>query len=436
MTERMARAVTQLLLVAAAAASASAETTRVVAGSRYAKGGAYKMLFGADYRALWTTPATFEVLDLGSEAGGLTPVSRVGGQQSKVLALKGARREELHVPQPGQGRQPDPRRGPPRHDHRRALRGRPGGAASGRRGDRARPPRRDRHTLPAVEAGGPARRSGPGAVPEGVRGGGGWLRRLPERGQRIQPGLPRHHRDHRSPRALPPAQAGGGDEVDVRALLKARLMDIFMGDWDRHRKQWRWARFPDSPVWVPLPEDRDQAFSRYEGLILDLNRARAPRLQKLGPRYPGIGGLTENGREQDRQLLAGLTRDDFRKAATALRAQLTDEAIDRAVGRMPAEWKQIDGARLAADLKARRDALGEVAEPVLCTPGRARRRVPHGPSGGRGRAAARQRRPRVERPLALRRRAGRQRHVPAGLPRGGDGRDTAVRARRRRSASP
>ena len=47
------------------------------------------MLFGADYRAVWTTPATFEVLDLGSEGGGLTPVSRVGGQQSKVLAFKG-----------------------------------------------------------------------------------------------------------------------------------------------------------------------------------------------------------------------------------------------------------------------------------------------------------------------------------------------------------
>jgi hypothetical protein len=72
-------------------------------------------------------------------------------------------------------------------------------------------------------------------------------------------------------------QAGDGDVIDAPALLKARLVDALMGDWDRHRKQWRWARVPGNPGWVPIPEDRDQAFSRYEGLALAMGRGTDPR---------------------------------------------------------------------------------------------------------------------------------------------------------------
>ena len=58
--------------------------------------------------------------------------------------------------------------------------------------------------------------------------------------------------------------------MDARAFLNARLFDLVIGDWDRHRGQWRWARFGDQPVtrWVPIPQDRDQAFIRYDGLVL------------------------------------------------------------------------------------------------------------------------------------------------------------------------
>ncbi|HEX6737113.1 MAG TPA: hypothetical protein VF310_02465, partial [Vicinamibacteria bacterium] len=81
-----------VLGVAAAAPRAHAEepqTRQVVAGSEYSASGIHQLLFGADYRKLWTTPVTVEVLDLQKEAGGLAPVRRVGGEQTKGLALKG-----------------------------------------------------------------------------------------------------------------------------------------------------------------------------------------------------------------------------------------------------------------------------------------------------------------------------------------------------------
>ncbi len=135
--------------------------------------------------------------------------------------------------------------------------------------------------------------------------------------------------------------------MDTQALLRARLVDIFMGDWDRHRKQWRWARLPGSPLWAPIPEDRDQAFSRYEGVRARHGREARTRASRTSrPKYPKIGGLTYNGSEQDRRLLVGFSREDFVRTAKALQAQLTDAAIEKAVRRMPPEWFAIDGARL------------------------------------------------------------------------------------------
>jgi hypothetical protein len=361
MTKRAIAAVVRAVLIAAVAASASAETRKVVAGAQYAKGGLHKTFFGADYRALWTTPANVEVLDLGKEAGGLTVVRRIGGQQTKGLALKGKDGKNYTF----RGLEKD---------------------ASALLEEDLRGTIVDELVEDAQAAQHPASE----LVARGLLDAAGipcppWrLVVLPD-----DPALGEFRKDFAGqvgdfaeyPSAVTASNPGflgiteiidhlelyrrlqaGTDQADVRALLKARLLDIFMGDWDRHRKQWRWARVPGNPLWVPIPEDRDQAFSRYEGLVLALGRRRDPRLQDFGRHYAGIAGLTTNGREQDRQLLAGFTRDDFRQSATALRAQLTDEAIARAVGRMPAEWQAKDGARLTADLKARRDALVEVAD--------------------------------------------------------------------------
>ena len=145
------------------------------------------------------------------DAGG--PLGWNGDQDPRA---QGQGRPELHVPEPGQGREPDPGRGAPRHHRRRGRRGRHGGAASGERGHRARPARGRGHPHSALEAGRAPRRSGARGLPEGVRGDGGRLRRLPQRRVRVEPGLPRHHRDHRSHRDVP-ASAGGRGRSGRRA---------------------------------------------------------------------------------------------------------------------------------------------------------------------------------------------------------------------------
>jgi hypothetical protein len=70
-----------------AVAQDAPKTRKVAAGPQYGANAFHRMMLGASYRALWTTPIEVEVLDLAAEAGGLTPARRVGGQQTKGLAF-------------------------------------------------------------------------------------------------------------------------------------------------------------------------------------------------------------------------------------------------------------------------------------------------------------------------------------------------------------
>src|SRR3989442_7273570 len=78
-------------------------------------------------------------------------------------------------------------------------------------------------------------------------------------------------------------------------------------DWDRHPDQWRWARFDqgDLHVWRPIPRDRDQAFSRLDGVLPGLARYYFPDLVGFGDRYPALVGLTWDGRALDRRVPGG-----------------------------------------------------------------------------------------------------------------------------------
>src|SRR5258708_15871132 len=73
-----------------AAIAPPAPVRAVVIGQEYQAGGVHRWLWGDDYRALWTRPTRVEPLDLQAVAGGLAPVKRVGGRETKALAMRGA----------------------------------------------------------------------------------------------------------------------------------------------------------------------------------------------------------------------------------------------------------------------------------------------------------------------------------------------------------
>jgi hypothetical protein len=135
-----------------------------------------------------------------------------------------------------------------------------------------------------------------------------------------------------------------------------------MGDWDRHNGQWRWMKVPGGNAFVPLPEDRDQAFSDYSGVVMAIARGAAPRLCVWRDDYDNMTGLLFQGREVDDWLLTGVERKTFEDIAKDLKVRLTDAVIEAAVSRMPPEWFAQRGPGLVADLKKRRDLLDKGAD--------------------------------------------------------------------------
>jgi hypothetical protein len=334
----------------------------VTVGPQYRAGGLHRAMLGASYRALWTTPVEVEVLDLSREAGGLTPTRRVGGQQTMGLALA----DGIGRSYTFRSLDKDPSNILPEElqdtfveelvqDQMAAQH--PAGALVADEISRAvgvpTVPIR-LVALPDDASLGAFRRDFAGVV--------GTFAEYPTAADARHPGFEGAVEiiDHMTLYAK--LAESPDDRVAVREFLRARLFDVFVSDFDRHRKQWRWARQAGDPLWHPIPEDRDQAFARYEGLLVRAAAGYVPQLRTFGPKYDRIMGLTYNGREQDRWLLPELPREAWREVATEMKAQLTDEVLERAARRMPPEWYAIDGPRLVAALKRRRDGLVEEAD--------------------------------------------------------------------------
>jgi hypothetical protein len=152
--------------------------------------------------------------------------------------------------------------------------------------------------------------------------------------------------------------------VDLPSFLEARLIDIYVGDWDRHRGQWRWGNIGpgDPPSWEAFPEDRDQAFARYDGVLFQMAGKLAPQLTRFGKKYSPILGAAWNGRDLDRWLLPRLEKPVWDSVALALQQVLTDELIQDAVALLPASHYVLRGKFLVESLLARRDKLLEMAD--------------------------------------------------------------------------
>ena len=343
---------------AAASAEPEPPLTTVVAGARYADvSRLHRVLFGEDYRELWALRVQVEVLDLGRFAGGLTPVRQVGQRQSRALALRGRDGRSYTFrdleKDATAGLEAVLRRtiaGRIAQDQIAALH--PGAPpVAGALLDAAGVPNAGAHlvVMPDDERLGRFR--------DGFAGTLGTLQEYPTATSYGHTGFAGATAIIEGEEMLARLRASAEERVDARSFLRARLMDLFLGDWDRHLGQWRFAKVPGSAQWLPIPEDRDFAFSRFEGLMLFVARNWRPRWVEFGEEYPDMLGLTWQAWPLDRILLSELERPVWDELAADLRRRLTDDVIDAAVRRLPAEYLRADGARLARALKGRRDLL-------------------------------------------------------------------------------
>jgi hypothetical protein len=161
-------------------------------------------------------------------------------------------------------------------------------------------------------------------------------------------------------------QKDNDNQVDQRFVLKSRLFDLIIGDWDRHDDQWRWATIKDKKgsLFRPIPRDRDQAFFGNEGLIPAMwsRKWALPKFEGFGNAIRWPSGLSYNARYFDRSFITELSHDEWLAVARELKASLTDAKIEDAMRHWPAEIYSIHGERIIQNIKSRRDQIERYAE--------------------------------------------------------------------------
>ena len=366
MSRRVAAAIWMLVIPLGPTLSATAQepvplqTTgarTVVAGAKYSAGGLHRLMLGNGYRDLWTLPVEVPVLDMGRTAGGLTASFRVGGAQTKGLALRGADGKSYTFravdKDPSQVLPPE-LLGTPFEElvQDQISASMPGASVV---------------ALPLAAAAGVLQvQDHLVLLPDDARLGDfrgeyagllGTFSEYPQAGVDGAPGTFGAVEVLDGRDMLERITAGHDDRVDAEAYLRARLVDLVLGDWDRHINQWRFARIPGHSGWQTVPEDRDQAFSRYEGVVIGMARDREPKFDRFDSEYAPLEGLAWNAREVDRRLLTGLSIDAYRRLAREIQESLDNEVIARAVQQMPDSYREARGAELEHAIRARRDNL-------------------------------------------------------------------------------
>lgn len=323
----------------------------------YYKAGSFKKWFlGKNYRQEWTTPVTLPVINIRNVAGGLKPTQRGGGMQSRSLRLEDSSGKEYVL---------------------RSIEKYP---------DKILPEQLQQTFVKDIVVDGISA-SYPFAavsIPKLAVAAG-----IPYLTNRLvyvpdDPALEQYRHDfakgiylfeEREPEGVEKTYnttkvgesllKDNDNEVNQKAVLQARLLDLFIMDFDRHEDQWRWMakETKDGKKYSPIPRDRDQAFFINNGLLPGvISRSwLQPKFQGFKAKARDINRFNFNARYFDRLFLTEPDAADWQKAISKFLPTMTDSVIDAAMAAQPAAIREGNALQIASTLKERRRFLEQDA---------------------------------------------------------------------------
>ncbi|MCJ8208521.1 BamA/TamA family outer membrane protein [Mucilaginibacter sp. RS28] len=311
----------------------------------------HRKFFGENYRKLWATPVTMRVFHLSKEKGGLKIVGQGGGLQTRSLKLKDSAGNDWAL----RTVQKYPERALPKNMRKTIVK------------DILQDEVTTSHPFSAL------------IVPPLAE-----VLHIPHSNPEIvyvsdDPALGEYRKDYankvflfeeRDPldidktdnteKAQKKVEGDNDNRFNQRMVLRARLLDMIIGDWDRHEDQWRWDREKNDTgiVYQPIPRDRDKVFYTTSG-IFPWVLAHQSLKSQLQPYRGDIRAISEwnfNARYFDRYFLTQLSKEDWEQEIRFVQQALTDNLIDSAMKRMPANiYKQ--STWITPYIKQRRDNI-------------------------------------------------------------------------------
>ena len=308
---------------------------------------------GANYRKEWNTPLKVPVIDLSKEHGGLTPKKRGGGKQTKSLRLEAPDGREYTL------------RSIAKFITSKTL---PGDLQSEAAADLVSDGVSASYPYAALSIPVLAEAAG---IPHGTAK----IVYIPD-----DPKLGEFRKDFANMMALyeerlpdtvrkgyntdeivEKLEKDNDNDLDQLALLRIRILDMFVMDLDRHEDQWSWGAYDNGKgkMFYPIAKDRDQAFYINQGVIPRFVTAPSlvPQLEGFKAKSKDIRRFNFASRNLDRFFLNELTEQEWKKTVDEFLSKMTDEVIEKALAQQPVEIRDISAGKIISVLKNRRNYL-------------------------------------------------------------------------------
>jgi hypothetical protein len=153
-------------------------------------------------------------------------------------------------------------------------------------------------------------------------------------------------------------------KVDELQYLKARLIDILLGDWDRPADQWQWFKVQTATniVWEPIPLAHRHAFVRLNGFLPMIADLAIPELEHCGENISSVENTTRTGRSLDRRILVSYPKQTWDSLANCIQIQISDSVILHSISKLPLPIGEMEGKSILQVLQARRAHLPKAAD--------------------------------------------------------------------------
>lgn len=316
----------------------------------------HRFFLGESYRKLWATPVKMRIADLGKEKGGLKVVKLGGGMQTRSLRMVDPTGREWAL----------------RTIQKYPEQGLPAGLKATIAKDIVQDQVSTNHPFAALVVPDLAGSLGLShAIPELIYVGddlalGEYRKDFANAAYLLEPRSPFEEDTDNTLKVQRKIQEDNDTRADQKLMLRARMLDFILGDWDRHEDNWRWLEKKDKAetTYIPVPKDRDKVFYKTSGAfpwVLNHQWLKT-HLQPYSENIRDVDHWSFNERYLDRYFLNELDEKDWQEAAAFVQQKLTPEVINVAFRKMPDTIYKLNGAELIRNFNSRLQKIDSLTQ--------------------------------------------------------------------------
>lgn len=152
----------------------------------------------------------------------------------------------------------------------------------------------------------------------------------------------------------------------AKTFIRSRMLDLLIGDWDRHEDQYRWynSGSKKNKDYQVVPRDRDQVIRVMQGLIpRTVSRAWAvPTIQGFGPEINNVNYSLFKSDFLNSHPKMQFNYKDWMDLSHEFVKLVSDSVLEESLSRLPRSSYQIRHDQLLKDLRQRRDAIPDAMD--------------------------------------------------------------------------